>query len=134
MRFLRGEARQFYERLIQILCAAVEARIRLDRPREDGTTLREHLVSYWRQTDEYPDELYEPTIPPPAEFVWIWFWELDSARVSNGMGPARLSFLEIKAWAELTENDPQPWEVAALMRMDRVLLGSPASGSGGLEN
>ncbi|MEJ8571225.1 phage tail assembly chaperone [Microbaculum marinum] len=91
----------------------MEARIRLDRPRDDGTTLRDHLVSYWRQTGDKPGELLEPDIPPAGQHIWVWFWELLGVK-----GPGPLSLGDVKTWSDLMQRDIQPWEVVCLFRMD----------------
>lgn len=47
-------------------------------------------------------------------------------RGSNGFGPSRISWLEISSWSSLTGNDPEPWEVRALMRLDVAYMNAEA--------
>jgi hypothetical protein len=59
-----------------------------------------------------------------------WFRELHATReymMVAGFGggqvlPMRISYTEIRSWAELTDNRPIPWEVATLRRMDDEYL------------
>jgi hypothetical protein len=68
--------------------------------------------------------------PEPSAYLTEWFLELHAARtysVAAGLGggmvlPGPLTYQEIRAWALLTDSQPEPWEVAALRRMDREYL------------
>ena len=72
----------------------------------------EHLQGIWRQTGEKPPELDGPPIPPVGAYLWEWFSELHKAR----QGP--ISYSEIQAWAKLSGNSPEPWEVKAIKALD----------------
>ena len=49
-------------------------------------------------------------MPELAEHVWYWYSEL-----YNG---ERISYQEIEAWSRLTGTHIEPWEVAALKRIE----------------
>lgn len=90
--------------------------IRLDRPRKDGTTLRDHLLAVEEASGE---ELFdEPEVPSAAEHLWLWFWDLNGSIGNNGFGATPLTYNEIGHWAKLYHIVPSPWEVQTLRRMD----------------
>lgn len=60
--------------------------------------------------------------PYEVEHLWLWFCDLSSARTGSGFGANPISYVEIAAWARLTGNDPTPWEVSVLRRMDIAAL------------
>ena len=99
---------------------AVREAVRLNATREDGSTLREHLENVERVTGK--QQFDEPALPDGAEYLWGWFWDLDAGRGSNGFGLNPLSYSEMKAWAELTQQMLDPWEVSALRKMDMARL------------
>ncbi len=61
-------------------------------------------------------------MPGDLVYLWLWFCELDAARGGNGFGLNPLGFTEISAWAQLTRNSPQPWEIEVLRRIDAVRI------------
>lgn len=52
-------------------------------------------------------------------YLWHWFVELEPTRDVGEGGVGAIRFGEMKAWADLTGRDPQPWEVALIARIDR---------------
>lgn len=56
------------------------------------------------------------------QYVWQWFLELNSGRQYSEIGALPLTFTEIKAWAELTENAITPLDVQVIKRLDHVAL------------
>ena len=60
-----------------------------------------------------------PDLPPAGAHLWGWFLDVHSTRQTHGMGPSRLSRLELRAWEEdeigrrLTH-----WERRLLMAID----------------
>ena len=60
--------------------------------------------------------------PKELEHVWIWFLELTAARGSNGFGPNPISYAELQAWSLLTKQNPTPWEISLLKRLDKHYL------------
>lgn len=54
--------------------------------------------------------------------VWAWFIELHNARGSNGFGMNPISYSEIKAWSELTDNHPTSEDVRLIKMLDRIAL------------
>ena len=66
---------------------------------------------------------YEVTpVPACAEHVWATFWELHAQRQGGVDGPCGLQWGEIYAWSQLTSEALRPWEVTAIMRMDKAFL------------
>jgi hypothetical protein len=47
---------------------------------------------------------------------------LNSARTSNGFGVNPLSYSEIKAYYDLQQQVPEPWEADLIRYMDNVTL------------
>lgn len=94
----------------------------LSSRQKDGATLRAHLNVAWRATGQMPEELQPKELPECLFYLWQWFCELSNGRQSGGFGPEPLSYSEIKAWAELTGNIPEAWEVETIKELDRVFL------------
>lgn len=85
--------------------------------------MRSHLEAVYRQTGKIPARLAEiPPMPEQLAYVWAWFCELERARTGNGFGLNPLSYTEIKAWADLSGSNVEPWEVAVLKRFDAVRI------------
>lgn len=57
-------------------------------------------------------------MPLLAEHIWVWFNDLRTAST------APISYQEIQAWAQLTGQNLERWEVAAIRRLDMELLKS----------
>lgn len=76
----------------------------------------EHLQSIWKQSGEKPKELDGPPMPELGAHLWSWFSQLHKAR----QGP--ITYSEIEAWARLTGNSPQAWEVQAIKEIDVAYL------------
>jgi hypothetical protein len=65
--------------------------------------------------------LEAPPVPDAVQYLYDWLLELDAARGYDMNGPQLLSYREVDAWARLTDRQPQPHEVQALLSLDRVL-------------
>lgn len=46
------------------------------------------------------------------EYIVNWYLELQ--------GTTPLTFTEIKSWSELTGNEPLPWEVEVIKKLDNI--------------
>lgn len=99
---------------------------RLMARQKDGSTLREHLerqAQSGRMLGQPPPALLAPKeLPECAAYLWRWFIELSCARSYSEAGPLPISHAEMLAWARLTRNDPDAWEIAALREIDRAYL------------
>jgi hypothetical protein len=85
----------------------------LSKPVEGGGTQSqiEHLRAVWKQTGRKPLELDK--IPePPRDLVYLWNW------LNDLIYP--MSYSEVIAWGTLTGRKLAKWEVAVMMRLDRV--------------
>jgi hypothetical protein len=84
------------------------------------STHREVLESLAEQGD--PEALAElvalPPLPRHGAHIWAWFMDLHATRQSNGMGPSRLSRLEIHAWEADEGHVLERWERKTLMAVD----------------
>jgi len=67
-------------------------------------------------------ELIEPEVPIAGRNVLTMFMELSSARQSGFNGLMPISYLELKAYADVTDTQFEPWEVDLIKVMDRALL------------
>jgi hypothetical protein len=121
------------------LLAHARAEFALAQP-VDGVPLRDHLEQVVASTQGrvVPPELNVPDLPSAMEYLWLWFCDLSGGRPHTGFGPGAIPYSEITAWASLTENDPSPWDVGLLKKLDAVYLevasskaGSPPSPPGG---
>lgn len=94
----------------------------MNKVQPDGSTIREHLEAVERQTGIRPAKLDGPPIPTGAEYLWNWFITLNTTRGNTGFGPAQFTFAEMAAWAALTGNRPEPWEVMILKALDAAWM------------
>lgn len=70
-----------------------------------------------------------PNIPAAGEMLWQWFLELCQGRRSNGFGPERFSWEDIRAWAELLRVTLTPYDILTLKSMDIAYCGELAKQS-----
>lgn len=49
--------------------------------------------------------------------MWNWFREISLGLSSNGMGPTLVTWESLQAWRLLTGEEPEDWEVRALVRL-----------------
>lgn len=93
---------------------------------EGGGSLREHLESNARQGDVEDRWRLEnpPPLPAGAAHVWAWFVDLHATRATNGMGPCRLSRLEIQAWERDQGVNLMAWERRAIIAVDGAWVAS----------
>lgn len=72
-----------------------------------------------------PDELTNAVkCPPAAQHVWGWFLDIGQTRAAGGMGPSRISRLEIQAWEADEAVQLQVWERRAILLLDSAWLTS----------
>jgi len=65
----------------------------------------------------------EVECPRPLQYVWEWFHELAARRTTGGMAPNPITHADVLAGATVTEQDPTPWEVRLILRLDDTMLG-----------
>lgn len=63
-------------------------------------------------------ELIQPDIPAQVKYLWRWFCEVSQSKQSN----TSLSWIELKAWADLLDRKPNEWEIATIRAMDREFI------------
>lgn len=97
----------------------------LDKRLKDGSTVRQNLEAVARQTGRRPDGLDGPPLPPAGYQVWEWFLELNSTR-ADGFGLSPIKYSDIHAFFDLIGERPARWQLAALRRLDRVVLEASA--------
>ena len=56
-------------------------------------------------------------MPPdfPEELGHLWVWFIDLFKPDNG-----ITYTEIKAWSELTGNEPNPYEIEVLKKLEQL--------------
>jgi hypothetical protein len=59
--------------------------------------------------------------PPELDYLWLWFCQVCTAE--------RLTFSELDSWMRLSRRNLEPWEVEALMMLDRVRAKESANDS-----
>jgi len=95
---------------------------KLSIPDKDGVTERQHLQEVERQSGRTPLALQGPEFPELLEYVWAAFLLLNHTRGQGFSGPLPISYQEIIAWQQLTNESLLPWEVDAIKRLDAVYL------------
>ena len=100
------------------------AEFALDVRQEDGHTLKQHLITAWKQTGKKPAELAVPDKPPSVEYLWEYWRELHRCRNNFGWGHMHLTHLEIDAWKRNTKRKLDPWELEAILQVDNAYIAS----------
>jgi hypothetical protein len=66
-------------------------------------------------------ELHDgPELPLEALHVWDWFREIAANRTSNGFGPNPITFLDIRAWSELSGHAIRASEFRTIVMLDQL--------------
>jgi hypothetical protein len=63
-----------------------------------------------------PLQLQAPEFPTELEYLWDYFLELSSTR------PQPITYQEIAAWRDLTDNPITSLDVEVIKRLDRIYL------------
>ena len=78
--------------------------------------MRESLMNLWARSDYDPDKT-PPDLcvecPECYVFLWVWFCELWRGEP--------LSYAEILAWSQLTDNEPTPEDVRLIKKLDAIM-------------
>jgi hypothetical protein len=61
-------------------------------------------------------------VPVALTYLWEWWCELSLVRRAGMSGPEPIDYRDVEAWARLMDKKPEPYEVRALLQLDRVLL------------
>ena len=103
------------------------AKFNLDRRQPDGSTLRDHAQSIYRQTKRWPEDIpQEPVFPDALLYLWEWFVAISNGRGSSGFGANAITWSDLAAWSQLMRIELDRWEVTMLRRLDIVFLSSLA--------
>jgi hypothetical protein len=89
---------------------------------QDGVSQQAHLEQVERQTGRRPKDLDGPPFPLLLSDVWSAFFSISSSRQIGFSGPQPLTFSEIKAWQETTNNYLNGWEVETIKRLDLIYM------------
>lgn len=65
-------------------------------------------------------------LPDGCALLWHAFIDLRRSAVSNGFGPARITYQDIGAYRRETATALAPWEVDAIIRADSAYLAERA--------
>ena len=107
------------------MCEWAEHQFKLNKPDKDGTTEREHLEQVERQIGRRPEALEPPThFPSLMSHVWSAFITLSNSRTMGFSGPNPITYIEIKAWKELTETPISSRDIETIKRVDTVYMGT----------
>ena len=63
-------------------------------------------------------ELIQPEIPKQVLYLWRWLSEASQGKQNN----SALSWIELKAWSDLLDRNPNEWEISTIRAMDREFL------------
>jgi len=80
-------------------------------PKGSTTTNRKHLEQVKKTTGKEAPEL-DTGDPGPLFYLWPWYCELSRS--------SPLTFAELQAWGEMTNNHPSSFENEVLMRLDFI--------------
>lgn len=81
--------------------------------------MREHLEAYEQHTGmKHPQLLDAPELPGGLEMLWADFVDLHISRGSTGLGPARITYLDIDAFQRVRNVRLLSWQIDAIQRAD----------------
>lgn len=89
-------------------------------------TLRDHLQAVERATGRRPEDLNGPELHAAGAYLWEWFLDLHSERLSSGYGPQPITSTQIRDWVALTGYDPDSWDVSVIKALDRCYRNAAA--------
>lgn len=69
-----------------------------------------------------PEQLERPEFPEGVAYIWLWFCDLNSGRSFGEFGAHPLTYMDIKAWAELMSEAPAPFEIGVIKKLDKLFL------------
>ena len=85
--------------------------------------MRAHLeVAAKRGLQPAIDALRAPPLPAHFAYLWEWFLQLHRRRGSGAMGPSRITWGDLDAWARRMGHDPTPWDFDVLAALDDVFF------------
>lgn len=100
-----------------------EFNFKLDKPDDNGTTMREHLEQVERQIGGSLSALEAPVdFPLSLSSIWSAFISLHSTRTAGFSGPNPISYNEILAWKVLTQSPLQSWEIDVVKKLDQTYM------------
>lgn len=95
----------------------------MSTPDEKGFAQRDHLRGLVRRgvaTEAQRRLLAGPEFPESLAYLWEWHGELARTRTMGMNGPDPLTYPTIDAWARLTDREPTPDDVDALLQLDSI--------------
>ena len=108
--------------MIEELLEFAEHSFKLSKTDQDGVTEREHLQEVERQTGKTPQALIGPQFPTLVSHIWSAFVSLSKARSVGFSGPNPISYQDIKAWLELTNQTLSSRDVESIIKLDAIFL------------
>lgn len=103
--------------------------IELTSPDSKGSSQKSHLDSVIRQmkadgkdTSHLEAQVAPVQLEPGSEYMVELFAKLSHTRTWGMASPMPISYLEIKAYTDLTGDRLTPWEIETIRRMDVVFI------------
>ena len=94
--------------------AHAEAEFSLSRIAKNGFSRRQNYIA-----GRVPDHLWKsPPMPEELAHVWMWFCELSASRTIGMSGANPISWLEMQAYFNLTNECPTRFELNAIRLID----------------
>jgi len=85
-------------------------------------SLKDHLTKIEEQTGVTPKELQGQPFPLMVQHIWSAFVTLSESRSAGFSGPNPLSYTDIKAWMDLTNEHLSPRDIEAIKKLDTAYL------------
>lgn len=98
-----------------------EHQFKLVKPAKDGT-LRDHLEQIYKQTGRKPKELEGPEFPHLMSYVWSAFLQLNDARTMSQHTANPISYVDIKAYIDVTHTVLSSRDIETIKELDKVYL------------
>lgn len=108
--------------MIEELLEFAEHSFTLNAADKDGVSLKDHLEIIQEQTGVTPKELEDVPFPVLVQHIWSAFVSLSDSRSAGFSGPNALTYTEIKAWMELTNEHLSPRDIEAIKKLDTAYL------------
>lgn len=72
--------------------------------------------------DQQFAEITPPTLVPVGGYIMTKFLEISAARSNGQNGPLPINYTELKAYADLSDDEFEPWEVDAIRLLDAAFI------------
>ena len=95
----------------------IEVQVQLDTPKQDGSTLRQHLEQFKKMSGKSDPRLEQALIPYSCQAIYTIFLKL-----RRTAGDRAITYLDLTAYRDLMRQEISPREVDAILTFDSTFM------------